>query len=148
MTKQAPPARGFTLIEVMIAVAVVGILAAVALPSYQEHVRRTQRAAATSALLQAAQFMERNYTAANRYDKTASGNAIELPMALTVAPQDGPPNYALSVDASAGTYILHARRVAGGQMAGDACGDFSYDHLGRKTAAGAGTGIGAVDCWR
>ena len=55
-------AKGFTLIEVMIVVAIVGILAAVAYPSYQQHVLKTRRAAAAGCLLEHAQFMERYYT--------------------------------------------------------------------------------------
>jgi len=53
---------GFTLIEVMVVVAIVGILAAIAYPSYQEHVRRANRAEARGILLEMAQLLERNYT--------------------------------------------------------------------------------------
>ena len=52
-------AQGFTLIELMITVAVVGILAAIAYPSYNEHVRKTRRADARAVLLVSAQWMER-----------------------------------------------------------------------------------------
>lgn len=58
---------GFTLIELMIAVAVVGILAAIAYPSYQDSVRKARRADAKSALLDAAQRQERFYTENNQY---------------------------------------------------------------------------------
>src|SRR5688572_32857393 len=53
--------RGFTLMELMIAVVVVGVLTAIALPSYQEHVRRAKRAEGKTALLKAAQLQERIY---------------------------------------------------------------------------------------
>ncbi len=69
-------ARGFTLIELMIVVAVIAILAAIAYPSYQDSVRKSRRADAKAALLDLAQFMERNYTTANRYDQNSAGTAI------------------------------------------------------------------------
>ncbi len=59
--------RGFTLIEVMIAVVVVAILAAIAYPSYQDSVRKSRRAEGKSALLKAAQVQERFFTDQNRY---------------------------------------------------------------------------------
>jgi type IV pilus assembly protein PilE len=62
-----PLRSGFTLVELLIAVAIVSILAAVALPSFQEQVRRSQRAEGKTALLRAAQLLERNYTANNTY---------------------------------------------------------------------------------
>jgi type IV pilus assembly protein PilE len=58
---------GFTLIELMIVVAIVAILTAVALPSFQDQVRRSQRAEGKVALMRAAQLLERNYTANNTY---------------------------------------------------------------------------------
>ena len=60
--------KGMTLIEIMIVVAIVGILASIAYPSYQNYVLRSHRSAATSCLLELAQFMERNYTQNMRYD--------------------------------------------------------------------------------
>ena len=57
--------RGFTLIEIMIVVALIGILASIALSSYQSHARKTRRYAAQSCLMEQAQYMERYYTTAN-----------------------------------------------------------------------------------
>ena len=67
MTHHSKKPGGFTLIELMIVVAIVGILSAIAYPSYQEHVRKSQRADAQAVLLEAAQFMERYYTVNNTY---------------------------------------------------------------------------------
>jgi type IV pilus assembly protein PilE len=57
--------RGFTLIEIMIVVALIGILASIALSSYQSHALKTRRYAAQSCLIEQAQYMERYYTTAN-----------------------------------------------------------------------------------
>ena len=57
--------RGFTLIEIMIVVALIGILASIALTSYQSSARKTRRYAAQSCLMEQAQYMERYYTSTN-----------------------------------------------------------------------------------
>lgn len=65
--------QGFTLIELMIVVAIIGILAAVAYPSYQEYVRSSHRAEAQSALMGLAATMERHFTANNSYKGAGAG---------------------------------------------------------------------------
>lgn len=100
---------GFTLIELMITVAIVGILASIALPSYDSYIKRANRLDAKSALLENAQFLERNYTENNKYNLTSSGADITLP--ITVSPASGTTLYTIILDSgtlTATTYTLYS----------------------------------------
>lgn len=134
---------GFTLIELMIVVVVIGILAAIAYPSYQEHVRKARRADAQTALLELAQFMERHYTANGKY-LTAANAAPGLP--FSAAPKDGTTKYydlSFSGAPTASSYTLSA--VPKGAMAGDTCGTLTLSNTGAK---GQATGATLATCWR
>lgn len=117
---------GFTLIELMIVVAIVGILAAIAYPAYQDQVRKTRRADAQGALVELAQFMERVYTQNNTY-KPGGADPV-LP--FTEAPKDGTTKYYnLGFQANAGaSYTLRA--TPKGAQVGD--GYLELDHTGAK----------------
>ncbi len=150
-------ANGFTLIELMVVVAVVAILAAIALPSYQESVRRSKRTEAQAVLMQAAQYMQRFYSANDRYTLTAGTTTAEtaqssagvsmLPAALRQSPASGGA-YTIAVLArdTPPSYSLTATRA--GSMEADKCGTLVINSLGVKSVASQATGITAADCWK
>jgi type IV pilus assembly protein PilE len=145
--------RGFTLIELMITVAIIGILAAIAYPSYTQYVQRANRAEARSALLEDVQFLERNFTTANRYDNTISdGTGIAITSASlpkTQSPVNGTARYIITIGAigaaPAQTFTVWATPV--GTMVGDTCGIYTLTNTGVQGAAGATTGSLVGDCW-
>ena len=144
-TRGALANGGFTLVEVIVVVAIIGILAAIAIPSYNEYVRRSQRAEARTVLLEAAQFMQRFYSANDRYDVARSGAAVALPAGLQKAPSNGAARYTISLSAVSTTaYALQAAPT--GSMSGDKCGTLTLSSVGRKDVSDATAS--AADCWR
>jgi type IV pilus assembly protein PilE len=128
----------------MIVVAIITILAAVAYPSYVQHAARARRADAKAALLEMAQWMERQYTVTSTYNTFGDGNAItssKLP--VQQSPRSGAPAYAIGFAAgepTASTYVLQA--VPQGVMAGDACGTLTLNNTGVRGSAST-----AATCW-
>lgn len=151
---------GFTLIEVMIAAVIVAILAAIALPSYQDSVRKSRRADAKAVLLEAGQWMERFYTDNNCYSNAKSGagvicggTAVVLP--FTKAPIDGATKYydiTLS-DLTATTFTLSAVPITGTGQDKDKCGGITgatltLNQANRKGVSGTTDQAKIGECWR
>ena len=132
MALTARRSAGFTLIEVMIVVVIIGILSSIAYPSYQDYVKQARRADAQASLMELAQFMERHYTSNGGYLKEGrSGGAPTLP--FTSSPKNSSSAaYTLSLaqGITAQTYSLQA--VPTGMMSGDSCGTLTVDHRGKK----------------
>jgi type IV pilus assembly protein PilE len=127
--------RGFTLIELMVAVAIVAILTAAAIPSYTSYVMKSRRPDAKQALLDFAAREERYYTLNNTYTSTATAlGYAAFPVSLG---SNG--DYLLSVLTATATGYS-AQTVPQGSQANDPCGTYTLDNFGNQGAA-------AANCW-
>lgn len=127
----------------MVTVAIIGILSAIAYPSYTEYVRRANRAEAATILNEAALFLERVYTDSARYDQTSGGGAVSLPAAHS--PKTGVAKYDITVAMGAApsqSYTLTAAPV--GSMSGDGCGNLTLEDNGAMGVSGSKS---VKECW-
>ena len=135
--------KGFTLIELMIVVAVVGILSAIAYPSYTEYVRRGHRADARAGLLQAQLWMERAATATGVYPTA-------LPANLTWS-GDTSKRYTIGFAANNtnAAFTLTAAPKNPGPQASDKCGTYTLSNTGLRGANGKTSTQSGYDtnCW-
>ena len=177
MNLRSRTATGFTLIELMVVLAIAGIIAMVAIPSYQRSVQKNNRAVAKARIAQAAQMLERFYSDNNTYFVIKNTGSCALASSTTASSQDGfmklmVPGWncsgsntvysgannettssytvALTSDATTGpnAFTLTATPQAGTSQAGDSCGALTLTNTGVKGyVPPSGSTAQLTDCW-
>ena len=147
--KSVQQQRGVTLIELIVVMIIVGILAAVAIPTYRNYVMRSQRADAKDALLSLATAQEKYYLQCNTYATgiAAAPDCVAGDLQGAAASKNG--WYDLAIDAADATsYTLSATAAAAGsQFQDEACRTFRVNERGIHTAANAGGADNTATCW-
>lgn len=154
--------RGFTLIELLVAIAIIGILAAIAMPSYTNYVRRANRVVAKTALMQVVTRQEAFMADRKTYATTLSALGAPYTANTVYVGKNGGPTtsttnalYSIAIDAgaTATAYSVTATAYSAAQKkdkestTGD-CFKLRVDSLGNRTAWKAdGTTAGSADCW-
>jgi len=140
---------GFTLLELLITLVIIGILASIAYPSYIDNVRKTKRSYAQSGLMELASFLERRFTENNSY---LVPNGADDPITGTTCATSGGcepsinngvshDNYDYSLDAVASSsYTLQAEPKDGDDQENDTCATMTLTNTSAKTPT-------TDDCW-
>ncbi|MBC3377422.1 prepilin-type N-terminal cleavage/methylation domain-containing protein [Pseudomonas sp. SWRI92] len=126
--------RGFTLIEIMIVIAIVGIVITIGYPSLSEYMKKGRRTEIAGLLSEQAQILERHYSKANVYT-----NATGL--------SGGNDFYNIDRALEDQRFTLTAVRKSGSSMATDKCGDFTIDNTGKRGNPNSAAGVTPKDCW-
>ena len=126
--------QGFTLIEIMIVIAIIGLVLTLSLPSITEYTKKPHRTEIAGLLSEQAQLLERFYSKNGVY--TGAGDL-----------SGGNDNYSINAALTDKTFLLTATPKAESKMAGDKCGSFSISETGATTLSNQAEGVTAKDCW-
>lgn len=138
--------RGFTLIELMIVVAVVGILASVAYPSYQDHVRKSRRTSAQAVMMEMAAKQHQRLLDVRSYAGTTATPATATTLGVS-APSDLASHYTVNsvadMTATPPTFTVTATPTTA--QSGDKCGTLTLNQTGLREARKNGAAVSG--CW-
>jgi len=138
--------KGFTLIELMIAIAILAIIMGIAIPSYTQYVLKSGRADAKGVLMQGAQALERCYTRFSAYNNGACTAAQADPTGIDGAMSENE-KYQLTITNIGPNQFTLTATPQGGQTKDTDCTSFTLTHTGQKGANG-GTAAADIDkCW-
>jgi type IV pilus assembly protein PilE len=142
--------RGVTLIELVVVMIIVGILTAIAIPSYRNYVIRSQRSDAKDAVLALATQQEKHYLQCNTYASAIAGatNCAANQLQGTAASKNG--WYQLTIPGGdATTFSVRATAIAGqNQYQDGACRSFTVTQAGVRSALDSGGADNTAECWR
>ncbi len=135
--------RAFSLFDLLITVALIGVLCAIAIPAYGDYVSRGRRFEARAGLLEAAHWLERWRTERGRYDDPDNANQPPPDFPWRQIPRQGPANYTVVVTTTPASYRITA--VATRLMAADVCETLSLDETGLRGFTGTRASLEV--CW-
>lgn len=140
--KRNKKSGGFSLVELLIVIAIIGIIAAIAIPSYSSYMTKTRRIDGTSFLIEVAGEQFRFFSEYNRY--ATSMDELGYGTGATADSEEG--FYTLSIVSDTPTsYVLTATPVATGPQSNDAeCGSLTLNSSEQKGVTGTSN---ALDCW-
>jgi len=153
--------NGFTLMEVMIVVAIIGVLSSIAFPSYMEHVKKTKRSDAKVALLKIAQMQESYFVQNLTYAKDLTSTSANGGLSLSAPVKSENEEYTISMTstdsgggactgkaADACTSFTLTATPAGGQTNDTACTRFTLSNTGKKGTSAGATNAQIKKCWK
>lgn len=131
--------QGFTLLEVLITVTIIGILSGIATMGYQRYVYRANRTEAKAILLDISQRAERFYTDNNTY------TGYSIPTNLRQVPEQGNKTYDVSFTTGSSGQTFTVSATPKNRQVKDTCGTMSINNIGRKSASGSS--LDGSRCW-
>ena len=146
-TRSNSRSQGFSLIELLIAVAIIGILAAIAIPMYSDYVTRSRRTDGQATMMQVAQELERCYTQFSSYDSVDSSGVYYCKVTpLLASGKDSGKNFYKIKGTIGSTKFTLTATPQNAQADDTDCATLILTHLGEQSATNA-TGDDEDSCW-